>query len=166
MKKGFIVVAALVFSLVFSLYVAGPAAAASPKPPATACFTFSYGPFVFNALVATKAASGNITMKTTKYKSYSVTGALSINGSDAVPVFGSGTVVTNTSGDNIFKFNISGTGINSSQSADVLNFNARGQWNLTDQTGTAHAILMNINDVAEFTGDLSMIPCDSFDFAP
>jgi len=98
MKKAFIVVAAIVFSLVFSIYVAGPAAAASVKPPATVCFTFSDEGYDFNFLLVTKAASGTIAMKTTKYKAYSVTGALSIDGSNAVPIFGSATALRTPQG--------------------------------------------------------------------
>ena len=162
MKKGFIVVAALVFSLVFSLYVAGPAAAASPKPPATACFTFSDEGYVFNFLLVTKAAGGTIAMKTTKYKAYSVTGALSIDGSNAVPIFGSATAYTNTSGDNLFRFNVSGT----VTSLALLNFSARGNWNLTDQTGETYALVTSTSGTLGFSGTLTMIPCDSFDFAP
>ena len=163
MKKAFIVIAALVFSLVSSIYVVGPAAAVSPKPPATACFTFSDGGYVFNFLLTTKAASGNITMQTRKFKAYSVTGALSIDGSDAVPVFGSAAVYTSTTGDDIFKFNVSGTVYNSY--VGVYNFSGRGNWNLTKGTGDTHAMVTTTSGSTVYSGPLTMIPCNSFDFA-
>ncbi len=156
-------VAFVVTALISSLTFTESCIAAVAKPPAAVCFTFTDEGFVFNFLLTTKAESGNIAMQSRTFKAYSVTGALSIDGSDAVPISGAATAYTNGDGDDIVKFNVAGTVVSSF--FGVYGLNGRVNWNATQEVGQANAIAATKNGNVEFSGPLTLIPCKSFDFA-
>lgn len=162
MKKTLLIIAAVCFSFCVT---DSTLAASSPRgkiPGGTACFTFTDKGYDFKFLVVTKSATPRVRMQTKPYKGYSVVGALSISDSDAVPIAGSGAVCKNSNDENVFKFNISGTVYNLFLGTHA--FNGRGSWNLSTNTGEAHALVNTATGATEYSGELTMIPCNNFDF--
>jgi hypothetical protein len=137
----------LVFLL--SFFLVGSAVAATPKPPAIACF--KWDTMGFATMISTKVATKTIQTATSSVKFYSVIGETLPIGGSGFPVVGSG----HMNGD-VFHFSFSGSIGNA---ASFYTLTAEGKWNTSTASGTISYRIVGLEINKHGHHALISIPC-------